>query len=300
MSVQKTDRLQAGAPATRPPTLFVSDLDGTLLGSDSKISRRSVAMLNESIYSGTLFSVATARTPATVGRLLEDVDCRIPLIVMTGAAIWDRRANRYVHACFHRPDTARRLLATYREHGLSTFIYTLGEDNIIHIYHTGGLSEAERKFMDERADTPYKKFHIPEDGCSQIPEECLKRVLLFYSMRPTAEVAPVHDAIKDCGDLRAVFYHDIFGEEIAIMEVFSPEASKANAVRLLADMVGAERIVAYGDNVNDLPILEIADDAVAVENAVEEVKTVAHRVIGPNTEDSVARDIKNQQKNLHN
>lgn len=298
--MQNPGNIHSGSSTSQPSTLFVSDLDGTLLGADSRLSRRSIDLLNESIAEGTLFSIATARTPATVGRLLADVDCRVPLIVMTGAAIWDRRANRYVHACFHRPDTARRLLATYREHGLSTFIYTLGEDSIIHIYHAGGLSEAERKFMEERADTPYKKFHIPEDGCSQIPEECLKMVLLFYSMRPTAEVVPVHDAIKDCGDLRAVFYHDIFGEEIAIMEVFSPEASKANAVRILAGMVGAARIVAYGDNVNDLPILEIADDAVAVENAVEEVKTVAHRVIGPNTEDSVARDIKNQQKNLHN
>lgn len=281
-------------------TLFVSDLDGTLLGADSRLTRRSIDLLNESIGAGTLFSVATARTPATVGRLLEEVDCRIPLIVMTGAAIWDRIANRYSHACFHREETARRLLATYREHGLSTFIYILGEDNIIHIYHVGDLSEAELKFIEERNDTPYKKFHIPEDGYSEIPEVCLRRVLLFYSMRPTAEVAPVHEEIRDCADLRVVFYHDIFGEEIAIMEVFSPDASKANAVRILAGMVGAERIVAYGDNVNDLPILEIADDAVAVGNSVEAVKKAAHRVIGANTDDSVARDIKNQLKNLHN
>lgn len=298
--MQNSGNIQKDSAASQPPTLYVSDLDGTLLGADSRLSRRSIDLLNESIASGTLFSIATARTPATVGRLLADVDCRVPLIVMTGAAIWDRSANRYVHACFHSEDTARRLLSIYKEQGLSTFLYTLGEDNIIHIYHLGSMSELEKKFVEERADTPYKMFHIPEDGCSDIPEECLSRVLLFYSMRPTAEVSPVHELIKDSEDLRAVFYHDIFGDEIAIMEVFSPEASKANAVRILAGMVGAERIVAYGDNVNDLPILEIADDAVAVENAVEAVKGAAHRVIGPNTADSVACDIKNQLKNLHN
>lgn len=273
-------------------TLYVSDLDGTLLGADSKLSARSARMLNEAISSGTLFSVATARTPATVGRLLAGVDCRVPLIVMTGAAIWDRRANRYIHPCFHSESTARRLLATYRQYGLSTFVYTLGRDNIIHIYHTGAMSDLELRFVEERADTPYKTFHIPPGGNSVIPEDCLGRVLLFYSMRPTAEVSPVHDAIKDCGDLRAVYYHDIFGEEIALMEVFSPDASKANAVRVLAERVGADRVVAYGDNVNDIPILEMADDAVAVENAVDAVKRVAHRVIGANTTDSVAIDIK--------
>lgn len=280
------------------PTLFVSDLDGTLLGAGSKLSQPSVGMLNDAIAEGTLFSIATARTPATVSRLLAEVDCRVPLIVMTGAAIWDSRDGNYIHASFHSHATAARLLTLYRKHRLSSFIYTLGTDNVIHIYHTGSMSELERKFIDERADTPYKQFHIPESGDSDIPAACLDRVLLFYTMRPTEEVRPVYDAIKDDTDLRAVFYHDIFGESIALMEVFGPYASKANAVRRLSKLVGADRIVAYGDNVNDLPILEIADDAVAVENAVDMVKSVAHRIIGPNTEDSVAKDIKNQRKNL--
>ncbi len=279
-------------------TLFVSDLDGTLLGPDSKVSARSAELLNKSIASGALFSVATARTPATVSRLLADADCKVPLIVMTGAAIWDSSRNLYVHASFHDEPTARELLSIYRNSGLSTFIYTLGSDNVIHIYHIGEMSDLERKFVAERADTPYKRFHIPENGQSEIPEDCLDHVLLFYSMRPTAEVAPVYDAIKERKDLRAVFYHDIFGEEIALMEVFGPQASKANAVRILADRLGADRIVAYGDNVNDLPILEIADDAVAVENAVEAVKKAAKRVIGPNTADSVASDISSQSQKV--
>lgn len=274
-------------------TLYVSDLDGTLLGPDRKVGSESVRLLNDAVENGAMFSVATARTPATVGPLLSEVNCTLPLIVMTGAAIWDRSDNQYLHASFHRETTAKRLVDLYREHGLSTFIYILGEDNVIHIYHLGDMSPLERVFMEERLATPYKRFHIPEDGNSDLPLK-LDRVLLFYSMRPTEEVERVYDEIKGADDLRAVFYHDMYGEEIALMEVFSPDASKANAVRILADMVGADRIVAYGDNVNDLPILEMADDAVAVENAVDVVKGIADRIIGPNTENSVAKDIKRQ------
>lgn len=277
-------------------TLYVSDLDGTLLGADGKLTELSVRLLNDAITKGVMFSVATARTPATVSRLLADVDCRIPLIVMTGAAIWDSNDNSYTHVCFHKAVTARRLVSTYREHGLSTFVYTLGEDNILHIYHIGAMSDLERQFVSERADTPFKNFHIPESGDSNIPDVCLERVILFYSMRPTKEVSEVYDAIKDSPDLRALFYHDIFGEDTALMEVFSPEASKANAVKILAEKVNADRIVAYGDNINDLPILGIADDAVAVENAVDDVKRMANRVIGPNTSNSVAEDIIREHK----
>ena len=170
---------------------------------------------------------------------------------------------------------------------------------MIHIYHIGDMSDFEREFMEERLHTPYKNFHLldKETGC--LPDR-LDRVLLFYSMRPTDEVRKVYDKINDSADLRAVFYHDMYGEEIALMEVFGPEASKANAVSRLADMVGADRIVAYGDNVNDIPILEIADDAVVVENAVGAARLVAGRVIGSNSEDSVAKDIKKQTKMLKN
>lgn len=271
-------------------TLYVSDLDGTLLNAESKVSDESAALINSAIADGALFSVATARTPATVSRLLKDVHINVPLIVMTGAAIWDMARNRYLHVAFHDEDIARRLLETYRRHSLSTFVYTLGEDNIIHIYHTGPMSDLEWKFVDERKDSPFKEFHIPDTGCSVFPER-LDRVLLFYNMRPTPEVLPVYEEIRSLPGIRPVFYHDIFGEETAIMEVFGEGASKAEAVRILADMINADRVVAYGDNVNDLPILGIADDAVAVSNAVAEVKNAADRVIGPNTDHSVARDI---------
>lgn len=274
-------------------TLFVSDLDGTLLDPDRNVSDESVRLLNESISEGALFSVATARTPATVGPLLKNVCCTLPLIVMTGAAIWDRKDNKYVHASFHKETTARSLVDLYRKNNLCTFIYILGADNIIHIYHLGEMSPLERVFMEERLSTPYKKFHVDEKGTSELPDQ-LDRVLLFYTMRPTDEVKCVYDEIKDSDDLRAVFYHDMYGQEIALMEVFGPHASKANAVKILADMAGADKIVAYGDNVNDLPILSVADDAVAVENAVEEVKGIAGRIIGPNSADSVAKDIKKQ------
>ena len=280
-------------------TLFVSDLDGTLLGPDRKVSPQSVRLINEAVSEGAMFSVATARTPATVGPLLCDIESPLPFIVMTGAAIWNRADNRYVHASFHREATARRLVELYKTHSLSSFVYILGDDNLIHIYHLGEMSDLERGFMEERLHTPYKKFHILDRDDAVLPER-LDRVLLFYSMRPTSEVEPVYEEIKDSVDLRAVFYHDMYGDEIALMEVFGPEASKANAVSRLAEMVGADRIVAYGDNVNDIPILRVADDAVVVENAVEEARLAAGRVIGPNDEDSVAKDIKKQTKMLKN
>lgn len=64
-------------------TLYISDLDGTLLGNDAAVSPESTEMLNEAISAGAMFSVATARTPATVASILSDIDTRLPMAVMT-------------------------------------------------------------------------------------------------------------------------------------------------------------------------------------------------------------------------
>ena len=71
-------------------TLFVSDLDGTLLDNNCKVSEETAAVLNHLIEThNIMFTVATARTPATVMPLLEKVNVKIPMVVMTGAALWN-------------------------------------------------------------------------------------------------------------------------------------------------------------------------------------------------------------------
>lgn len=57
----------------------------------------------------------------------------------------------------------------------------------------------------------------------------------------------------------------------------------------------------FGDNLNDLPMMRVADTAVAVGNALPEVREEAAVTIGPNSADSVARFIledHRQQKEL--
>lgn len=270
-------------------TLFVTDLDGTLLYSDSRVSSASAEMLNEAISKGALFSIATARTPSTVSWLLRDVNANLPFIVMTGAALWSKQTGKFSDAITINPCSASSILEIIRRHSLPAFVYCLRNDKI-HIYHTGPLSEMERRFIAERIDSDYKVFHIPEDGSSKMPEP-LEDVCLFYAMQPSDLVEATYLDVKKDVDCNPIFYHDMFGKETGIMEVFSPLVSKANAVEKLKRMTGAERVVAFGDNLNDLPMLRVADVAVAVENAVDEVKAAADIIIPANTTDSVARYI---------
>ena len=275
-------------------TLYVSDLDCTLLGPDSQISPRSREMLNEAIHRGALFSIATARTPATVAPILEGVDINIPAVVMTGVSLWNRDTGRYHNVKTMSPEVARRTLDVYRRHGLPTYVYTL-ENHDIQIYHLGELSPQEREFMESRRGNPYKEFHIGVP----IPDP-LENTILFYALQPTERARVVFDDTRKIKEINPLLYHDFYGEEIAALEAFPAAATKANAVRELAREVGADRIVAFGDNINDLTMLRAADVAVAVENAIPEVREMADIVIGPNTEDSVARFILSEVEKQRN
>ena len=66
-------------------------------------------------------------------------------------------------------------------------------------------------------------------------------------------------------------------------------ATKANAIGKLKKMWGCERVVSFGDAVNDIPMFRISDECYAVANAVEELKAMADGVIGDNDSDAVAR-----------
>ena len=271
-------------------TLYVSDLDGTLLQPDARLSAETVGMLNRAIDGGKLFTVATARTPATVAGILRDVNMRIPAVVMTGASLWDTKTGHYSRMRHLPVEGARELLDVYLASETSTFVYTLDHD-MIDIYHIGGeITSLQEEFIAERINSPYKRMHLEGVVDGKFAGD-ISRVILLYTMLPDAKAQSTFEATKGIPGIRPQYYHDIYGPEVGILEAFSSEATKAKAMRALAAQVGADRIVAFGDNVNDLPMMREADVAVAVENALPEVREAADIVIGPNTDNSVARFI---------
>lgn len=275
-------------------TLYVSDLDGTLLGKDARLSAESVSMLNEAISEGALFSIATARTPATVAGIMSGIRPALPYIVMTGAAMWDARDGKYSAKETFAPETAALIAGHLRKAGLPAFLYTL-EREVIDIYHIGELDASERAFIAGRDDPAFKIFHIPSGGDSALPRE-IRDAVLFYAMQVSDKTEAAYESIKDIRECNALCYRDIYGEEASILEVFAAGATKAKALERLKRECGADRTVVFGDNINDLPMMRAADIAIAVENAVEAVKAEADLIIGPNTDNSVARYIWEQTR----
>lgn len=110
-------------------------------------------------------------------------------------------------------------------------------------------------------------------------------------MAPIERIKEAEMLLKASTPCYVSAYCDIFDTSTGLIEVYAPGVSKASAVKSLAEQTKAERIVAFGDNLNDLPMLEAADLAVAVSNARPEVKDKADIIIDANHTDAVARFI---------
>lgn len=274
--------------------LFVTDMDGTLLNEHSKVSLTSAKIISDLSRQGALITVATARTPATVEPLLDGTYTSLPAIVMTGAAMWDRNNRSYVNTHPFDGDADHQLLAVMRSEGIEPFVYTFFDgDPLLHVFRNSPLSDNDIRFMDERRVSGLKEFHIdqpmPEGG----------HTMLFFAMGPRERIFAAADKIRALRICSVSAFTDIFGEDTGILELFAPGVSKASAVQALKSQTGADRLIVYGDNLNDLPMMAVADESVAVANALPEVKAAATRVIGSNTADAVARDIMQVYSETH-
>ena len=265
-------------------TLYVSDLDGTLLGDDSQLSAATVAMLNRIIgQQGGLFTVATARTPATVVPLMQDVHATLPFIVIGGAAMWDPVTASYQHTRGIDIDTISAVATVFDRHGIRPFIYRR-HGHLLHTHHCGPLSPQEERFVTARQHLPLKKFFLDDKDYRHSDDEAL----LIFSMNKYAVLKAIAtDVQATVHSCTVMLYHDIFDESEGYLEIFTAGTSKAAAIRDLARQVGARRIVVFGDNRNDIAMMQAAHHSVAVANAFPEVKAAASEVIGPNTQDSV-------------
>ncbi len=76
-------------------TLYISDLDGTLLDKNAKLSNRSAQIISNLIQNGMLFSVATARSRSCID-ILQQLHINIPCVQLNGVLIYDSNTQKYI------------------------------------------------------------------------------------------------------------------------------------------------------------------------------------------------------------
>lgn len=264
-------------------TLFLSDLDGTLLNSQAQLSEFSKTGLNKLIENGVLFSLATARTFATVVDLFEGVNLNVPFILMNGVVVYDpvNQRNIIVHS-IDKPQ-AETVIDCYSRYGISPMLYFMRDDHIEIIYgHTDNPYISE--YISNRDDLKRKVFICTDNYKIQDNDN----LIYLVTLDKFDNISSVYNDICRESTLTSMFYIDNY-TDCYFLETFKQGVSKSSGASQLKTYLGVDKIVAFGDNLNDIPLFKIADEAYAVSNAHKDLKKVATGIIGSNDEDAVVR-----------
>lgn len=269
-------------------TLFVSDLDGTLLDRNAVLSDYSKHTINELIKTGMNFTVATARSPWSAS-IIKELDLTCPAVMMNGVCVYDTKAPSFKKIYPLSEKIMHYLIPIVHEHSLSGFLYTV-KDNEILVFYENVITPHAISFMNERIQK-FGKVYIRAYPFTEYDFSGMTSIYYTVSDKKDA-LDPFYQRVKNIEGLRSEFYRDVYNKDLWYLELLSENASKANAVNFMKKNYGYDRVVAFGDNLNDLPLFELSDYCLAVENAHAEVKNKANEIIKSNTENGVAEWLK--------
>lgn len=250
-------------------TLFVSDLDGTLLTPESTLPAGAAEKIRALTERGVRLTYATARTIRSAAFILAGVPYTAPVSLMNGTFLRDMDRGVYVRRHVIDPAAAALVLSMQAE----PFIYTLDAQDALFTAYRRLENPAMEAFMRERIERYGKPFR--RIGETPPTEE----IVYFCYLGGRARLSPVYDRLRQLSAVQCAFYPDHTDADTWYLEVFDASASKGNAVRELREETGCGTIVAFGDNYNDVPMLAGADYAVAVDSAPETVRAVANDTV---------------------
>ncbi len=267
--------------------LFVSDLDGTLLGADGKISDRSLSVLTRLLDEGLPFTVASARSVVSMREVLRGLPLRLPVIEINGAFITDLATGRHLHCESIAPDLAQAALRIGLTHDLTPVVATF-DGAADHVYVLPTRNEGVAGYVTGRmamGDRRLRQVTTLEPAWNE-------QVVSLTYMERHETLLPLLDKLRASfdGQLRLLMFPEQYFPPWHWLAVCGGNATKAHALERLADSlnIGLNDVTVFGDQINDLPMFEECGHAIAVANAVPELMSHANEVIGDHTQDSVA------------
>lgn len=264
-------------------TMVVSDLDGTLLNSDSQLSEFTVNAINLLVQRGVNFSYATARSLNSAMLLTDRLELNFPVITYNGACIKNPSSGEIIEIQGLDVSQIERLRDSFAEFGVNPLVYTFldGEERVLWL--RGQESRGMQHYLDSRKGDGRM---LPVDSFDDL--FCGEIFYLTCIEDTREELEPLNDVLQCDDSLNAILQQEIYRTEYWL-EIMDSRVSKANAVEHLKKLTGCERIISFGDSINDIPLFQVSDECYAVSNAVDSLKRIADDVIESNDDDGVAK-----------
>jgi hypothetical protein len=276
--------------------LYVSDLDGTLLDDSGKLSDFSRENLRHLLESGLNFTVASARAINEIGPVLGDLPIKLPVIAINGAYLTDYKTGKHLQINAMEKSAAQSIFDIIRKRNLWPFVCTFnGREDCLY-YQT--LTHPAMHWYCQALSALGDKRLRETPNLAGVLNETVISLAVMGDREPVGEIAAALDE-QFTGQLENFYFENPYSPGYWWLTIHDKKACKSIALRELLEMTGfkREQVTVFGDHINDIRMLELAANAVVVENADERVKAVADEIIGTNDNDSVVKYLLEKLKN---
>lgn len=265
--------------------IIASDLDGTLLNSNSEVSAENLEAIRKLAEKGVFFVPATGRSLSEIPKAIADIPEIRYIISSNGAAINDRKTGKRLLFCITNDKVKRILDILY---AFDTHI----------VYRRDGLLYVDA-YCQKKEDFVY--YNICKAHINVIENYGIHLTDFKEKAYQADEVegiaAFIHDKsrLSECRKLIEEIDGISVVETWENLEVLNSCAGKGNAILSLADEIGADRCetMALGDSDNDKSMIKSAGLGLAVANANDDLKAIADDVICSNDEHIVKYVLEN-------
>lgn len=264
-------------------TLYISDLDGTLIGADAMPSKFTLETVNTLSSKGMCISIATSRSLSDAKKILRDFRFKTPVITMNGTFITDISGDtrKTLHDLSLEQQAAFEACELLEQKGCPPNVFFFRDEDL-DVEYKAELCE-HQSYFNRLREKSYRRFErVAEYNNTD-------KIVFIAAVGSEDAVKSAAKVISDEFVFNCTCYEDVYRKGMWFIEVTNRYANKALAAKRLKELTGADRVVAFGDNHNDLPLFSVADLKIAVANATDEVKAAADLIIPANSEDGVAK-----------
>jgi Cof subfamily protein (haloacid dehalogenase superfamily) len=260
--------------------LVALDLDGTLLDSQLQIRSETIDALNRARAQGVQVMIVTGRHHVAAYPYWHQLGLELPAICCNGAYMYDYRARRPLASDPLTRQEARSLLKLARKHNIYTMVYV-------------------KDFMAFETKNAHLKNMLK--WSATLPETVRPRIDRVESFEHLVEEAGTIWKFTSAGEDRptlSAFVSDI-EQSIGLNCVWSGQTrldiahagnSKGNRLSewIAEQGIAREEVIAFGDEQNDMEMLRMAGQGVAMGNSAAVVQASADWVTGSNDSDGIA------------
>jgi hydroxymethylpyrimidine pyrophosphatase-like HAD family hydrolase len=260
------------------PRLVATDVDGTLLDPDDRVSPRAAAVIGRLIAAGVGFVLVTGRPPRWIPPVISELGFAGLAVCANGGVLYDAAVDRVLWTRTLAPDALV---------GLAEAVGELLPGAGLAVERVGASAD-DSSVAQFVAEPDYvhawpNPDHAPAERAELLARPAIKMLARAPDLSSDAMVATLAPAVGHLADLT-------FSHPRGLVEMSPPGVTKATGLAEVArrlDVAPAD-VVAFGDMPNDLEMLGWAGHGVAMGNAHPALLEIADEVTASNTDDGLA------------